>query len=233
MILPYKEKFEYPTVISESTSDSGRVYYMGSNGIEYDGLYSVTTILSKTSNTKEIIQQWKDRIGHKNANGIVTNSINKGQWMHDILYYRIIGEDYHSKFPNNYLFQLTSKMADKIQEYIDRHLSEVWGAEVPVFVPKHYAGRIDCVGVYRNKQSIVDFKNSYNEKKEEHMYSYKLQCAAYAVAHDYLFNTNIEQAVILICNSDDISAREIITNGQEFQNFKNEWINIMDSFING
>lgn len=228
----YKEKFKYPTVENEITTDNGRVYFMVHDGIRYDSLYSVTTILGRMTNTKEIIEQWKDRIGHANANEITTTSANKGSWMHDILYYRITEQDYSDKFPNNFLFQLTTKMADKIQDFIDKNLSEVWGAEVPVFVPKHYAGRIDCVGVYKGKQSIVDFKNSYKEKKIEHMDNYKLQCAAYAVAHDFLFDTNIEQAVILICNSDDITAREIIIDGADFIDAKNRWIDMIESFVN-
>ena len=62
------------------------------------------------------------------------------------------------------------------------------------------------------------------------MESYFYQCAAYAVAHDYLFNTDITQAVILICNSDDISAREIIVAGEDFKQYKMKWLDMVYKF---
>lgn len=222
----YKEKFIYPYVSKEITSENGRVYLINDKP-----LYSVTTILGKMTDTSEIINTWKDRIGHDNANTIVKNSINKGSWMHDIIHYRLTEQKYNDKFPNNFLFQLTSKMADTIKVYLDKNLNEIWGSEVPVYVDKLYAGRIDCVGIYKGIPSIVDFKNSYKDKKEEHLENYKLQCAAYAVAHDYLFNTNIEQSVILICNSDVVATKEIIIGGKEFTSYKERWINMVEEFV--
>lgn len=224
--------FNYPKVVKENTSKQGRVYYIEHDNKKYDGLYSVTTLLSKITDTKKAIDDWKNKIGHKLAEEITTNSINKGNWMHDILYYRMVNEDYSDKFKKNFLFDIAEKMADSVEEYLKNNLTELWGAEVPLFIPTMYAGRVDCVGMYKNKQSIVDFKNSYKEKKEEHMHNYKLQCAAYAIAHDFLFNTDIEQGVILICNSSDITTREIIIEGQEWNDVKKEWIDLVDEFMN-
>lgn len=223
--------FNYPEVVEENTTKQGRVYYIQHNNKKYNGLYSVTTLLSKVTDTKKAIEDWRNKVGHTLANEITNNSINKGNWMHDILYYRMVGVDYSSKFKKNFLFDIAEKMADSVEVYLNKNLTTLWGAEVPLFIPTMYAGRVDCVGIYDGKQSIIDFKNSYKEKKEAHMHNYKLQCAAYAIAHDFLFDTNIEQGVILICNSSDITTREIIIKGQEWDDVKKEWINLVDVFL--
>jgi genome maintenance exonuclease 1 len=226
-----KFKFDYPTVVYENTTENGRVYFVrDNNGVLHEGLYSVTTILSSCMDSKAAIEQWRNTVGHKFADELTKRSTDRGSMMHDILYYRLINEEYKSKFKPNFMFAHAEKMADTIQKYITDNLDELWGAEVPLILPPYYAGRTDCVGIYKGKQSIVDFKNSYKEKKEEYMESYFLQCAAYALSHDYLFGTNIDQAVILICNSDDISAREIIVSGNEFLGYKHKWMDMFTEF---
>lgn len=226
-----KFKFNYPEVVRESTTEAGRLYYIKTeDGVLHDALKSVTTILSKCMDSKAAIQKWRDLVGHQYADNITKTSSDRGSIMHDILYYRLINEDYSTKFKKNFMFLHAEKMADTISEYLDENLNELWGAEVPVMLPTYYAGRTDCVGVYNGVPSIIDFKNSYKEKSIEHMESYFYQCAAYAVAHDYLFNTDITQAVILICNSDDISAREIIVSGDEFKQYKLKWLDMVYQF---
>jgi hypothetical protein len=58
---------------------------------------------------------------------------------------------------------------------------------------------------------------------------YKLQMAAYAMAHDYVYGTNIEQGVILMCTPDCFFQRFII-NGQDFRNWKGEWLRRVDQY---
>ena len=223
--------FEYPIVTKENTTEQGRVYYIDHNGKTYGGLYSVTTILSKVTDTKKSIESWRNKVGHHYADLLTKRSTDKGNMMHDILYYRLVNENYSDKFKKNFLFDLAEKMADSVESYMTDNLTSLWGAEVPLFIPTMYAGRVDCVGVYNGKQSVIDFKNSYKEKKEEHMYNYKLQCAAYALAHNYMYGTNIEQGVILICNSEDISTREIIVTGDEWRDVCEEWMDIVAKFL--
>ena len=195
----YKEKFDYPKVIQESTSNAGRVYFMALNGKKYDPVYSVTTILSKMSNKKDAINEWKRKIGHKQAQAILDKSINYGNIMHDVLYHQIVETvDYEKLFKPNFIYKVASDMASRIWDAGLKDVDDVWGAEVPLFVPDCYAGRTDLVGTYKGVPSIIDFKNSYKEKKEEFMEDYFIQAAAYAVAHDYLFGTEFLLQILLI-----------------------------------
>lgn len=227
----YTEKYNYPKVERESTSEAGRVYFIELNGVRHDPVYSVTTILSKVSDKKEIIKEWKKRIGHKEAQAILDKSVNFGNTMHDILYHQIVGTvDYEKLFKPNFIYKVASDMARKIWDVGLCDVDEIWGAEVPLFVPECYAGRTDLVGCYKGIPSIIDFKNSYKEKKEEFMEDYFIQAAAYAVAHDFLFDTDIKQCVIFIANSSDITAKEVIRGGEEFKKYKDMWLDMLDKF---
>lgn len=234
MNIKINKQFTYPTVLKESTTEKGRVYFVEHEGIKYDPLYSVTTIISKQSpEVKQSVQEWKNVIGHDKAEQIINNSLNVGNRMHDILHYRLTEKpNYESLFKKNYLFKLASKLADRIQEtYLEANLDEIWGAEEPLFVPDLYAGRADLIGIYNGKPSIIDFKNGYKDKKEEYMDNYFKQSAAYALAHNYLFDTEIDQFVILFANSTDQTVQEKIFTGDDFKYWKDEWLSTLNSFF--
>lgn len=230
----YSEKFNYPTVSSESTSSNGRVYFIEHEGIKYHtGLPSVTTIISsQDTTTKDAIQKWKNQIGVQAANEITRQSIELGNAMHDILYYRLINKPILQK-PSSFIEHLANTMADRIQEtYLEPYLDEIWGAEVPLFVPNMYAGRVDLVGIYRGVPSIIDFKNSRKEKPKEYMAGYFTQEAAYATAHNFLFGTNIKNAVTLVAQRliQDVVPKEVIITGEEFNEYQSGWIDKLKAF---
>ena len=108
-------------------------------------------------------------------------------------------------------------------------LHEIWGSEVVLHYPGLYAGATDLCGVYQGRDSIVDFKQSNKPKKEEWIEDYKLQLAAYATAHDCIYNTNIEQGVILMCTPDNFFQRFII-NGNQFRKYKWKWLDKIDHY---
>ena len=58
------------------------------------------------------------------------------------------------------------------------------------------------IGVYKGRPTIIDFKQTNRPKKREWLQDYLMQLAAYAQAHNKLFNTEIDQGVILMCSRD-------------------------------
>ena len=54
--------------------------------------------------------------------------------------------------------------------------------------------------IYKGKPAIVDFKQTNRPKQESWVLDYKLQLAAYAMAHNALFDTKISTGVILMCS---------------------------------
>ena len=89
--------------------------------------------------------------------------------------------------------------------------------------------RSDVVGIYDNEESIVDFKQSNQIKKREWIGDYKLQLAAYALAHNEIYGTNIQKGVNLICTKDNYF-QEFVFEGEEFRRAKFDWLRRVDEF---
>ena len=79
-----------------------------------------------------------------------------------------------------------------------------------------YAGTTDCVGVHKGEEAIIDFKTSKKIKKEEWIEDYYLQCCAYAMAHNEMYDTNIKKGVILMVSRDN-KFKEFVIEGARFE----------------
>ena len=108
-------------------------------------------------------------------------------------------------------------------------LEEVWGVECTLHYPGLYAGQTDLCGIYQGRESIIDYKQTNKPKKAEWIDDYKLQLVAYAMAHDQIYGTSIEQGVILMCTPDNFFQRFIV-NGSEFREWKWEWLKKIDQY---
>ena len=76
--------------------------------------------------------------------------------------------------------------------------------------------------------------NNYTEifnkvKKDEWIDDYYLQCAAYAMAHNTVYGTNISQGVILLCTKDNIFQRFMV-DGERFKNYQNQFMKKVEQF---
>ena len=121
-------------------------------------------------------------------------------------------------------------MADQIIENgLRDKLSEIWGCEATLYYPGKYAGAADCIGIYENKETIIDFKQSNKPKKDEWIDDYYLQCAAYSLAHNKVHGSNITQAAILLCTKDNIFQRFIVE-GERLINYQNQFMEKVEQF---
>ena len=195
MELKWNKQFEYPKSVRELINEK-RHYAIGD-----EKLPSVTTILSATQSAEKqaSLDKWKAKVGEKEAERVKNTAGARGTKMHSILEGYIEGEN---------VLDLTEtggeahRMANTIIDQGFKDLDEIWGSEATLAYPGLYAGATDLVGIYQGRDSIIDFKQSNKPKKVEWIEDYKLQGAAYATAHDYMFKTNIEQIVILMCTPD-------------------------------
>ncbi len=122
-----------------------------------------------------------------------------------------------------------SGMAETIIAKGFNDLEEIWGSEVTLFYPNLYAGATDLCGIYQGRESIIDFKQSNKPKKAEWIKDYKLQMIAYAMAHNCVYGTDIDQGVILMCTPDNFFQKFTI-NGREFRELKWEWLQRLDDY---
>ena len=126
---------------------------------------SVTTILSGTKDMTHLIA-WKKRVGEQKAQEIVTEASGVGTRMHHYLETYVETGEWPSPGSNPYA-QQAHTMATKIKVHAMDDVDEIWGSEVPLYVPGLYAGTTDLVGQYKGNPCIMDFKQTNKPKKLE------------------------------------------------------------------
>ena len=161
-------------------------------------LPSVTTVLGKTKDTS-FLDSWIKRKGKTEAERIKNESSTRGTSMHKYLENYVVGKGYEDLTD---LGQETKRMAEKVIEVGLAPVSEYFGSEVTLYYPGLYAGQTDLVGLHNDRETIIDFKQANRPKREEWIGDYKLQAGAYAMAHDYVHGSNIDQCIIMICTPD-------------------------------
>ena len=219
----WNKKYNYPR--STKSIFGGSRHYT----VNQENLPSVTTILKATESEekKSKLEGWKKRVGYKQAEIISREATNRGNSMHDYLEKFLLGKLNLDLLGDNTREKM---MADQIIENgLRNKLNEIWGCEATLYFPGKYAGAADCIGIYENKESIIDFKNANKPKKDEWIDDYYLQCAAYSMAHNTVYGTNIAQGVILLCTKDNIFQRFII-DGERFKNYQNQFMEKVEQF---
>lgn len=159
---------------------------------------SVTTILDATKDKSHLIA-WRKRVGEKKAQEIVTEAAGVGTRMHKYLEDYIDTGVWPTPGSNPYA-QQAHMMATTIKVHALDDVDEIWGSEVPLYVPQIYAGTTDLVGVYKGQPCIMDFKQTNKPKKEEWVVDYFLQLTAYAIAHNEVHGTNICEGHVFMCS---------------------------------
>ena len=191
-------------------------------------LPSVTTILQATQDAEkaESLQRWTQKVGQVEAERVKNTAAKRGTALHSYLETYIQGGKI---LDLRDVGREASSMAETIIAKGFNDLEEIWGSEVTLFYPNLYAGATDLCGIYQGRESIIDFKQSNKPKKAEWIKDYKLQMIAYAMAHNCVYGTDIDQGVILMCTPDNFFQKFTI-NGREFRELKWEWLQRLDNY---
>ena len=220
----WNKKFNYPT--SSRVTINGSRYY----NINNTKLPSVTEILKATESEekKKSLLQWRQKIGDKEADRIMITSSNRGTEMHKNIEQYLIGQ---SNIELSSDISESKIMSDKIISSGLCNLDELWGAEVTLSYPGLYAGTADACGLYNGKETILDFKQSNKPKKREWIEDYFLQIAAYGLAHNEVYSTNISQGVILVCTPPpDCIFQEFILSEIDFKYYQDKFLEKVKSY---
>ena len=220
--MKWNKLYKYPPCTS-STTDGVRMYDV--YGIP---LPSVTTILQATQSQekRESLRKWKERVGSEQAESIKQQAASRGTNMHRHLEKYILGEGHADLTEEG---KLAKTMADVIISKGLGDMSEVWGSEVTLHYPGLYAGQTDLVGTYDYEDSIVDFKQSNKMKRKEWVEDYFMQLAAYAMAHNTVYKTEITQGVILMCTPRG-EFQKFQVKGKEFIKYQHQFIKKVDQY---
>ena len=218
-------KFNYQEL--KRTTLNGSRKYMTPDGF---AVPSVTTILdaTKPEEAKQALQNWRNRVGHKQAQAITTEAAGRGTRMHKWLenYVKLGATGDPGSNPYS---QQSHIMAKSIIEKGLSKCNEFWATEASLYFPEMYAGTTDLVGVHDGSEAIIDFKQTNKLKKREWIEDYFIQTVAYGTAHNEMFNTNIRKGVILMCSKDN-EYQEFIIEGKEFDHYVNEWFKRLEQY---
>ena len=188
-------------------------------------LPSVTTILAQTKD-QSYLDRWKAKVGHEEAERIKNLSSKRGTSMHKFIEKHITGAGYDDLTE---IGQQAKPMAQKIIEIGLTPVTEYYGSEVSLYYPGLYAGSTDLVCLHNDKETIVDFKQANKPKREEWIEDYFLQIGAYAMAHDQIHGSNIEQGVIMVCTP-DLYFQEFRFDGEKMRKYRHKFLTRLNQF---
>ena len=221
--------------IGKAIKHSDKYNYVSASRIEDQGtrlydvngarLPSVTTILGATKD-QQFLKDWKAKVGEQAAERIKNLSSKRGTSMHKFLEHYILGTGYDDLTG---LGQEAKTMAEKIIDVGLTPVEEYYGSEVTLYYPGLYAGSTDLVCLHNGMETVVDFKQANRPKKKEWIEDYYLQIAAYAMAHDYVHNSRIQQGVIMVCTP-DLYYQEFVVSGAELRQYKHKFLKRLDMY---
>lgn len=187
---------------------------------------SVTTILNGTAD-KTALVEWRKRVGDAEATRISTESAGLGTLVHKHVENFIEGiERPPGSTP---IHVLARSMSDMIINKGLPGVDEVWGMEASLYYPGLYAGTTDLCGVYKGKPSIMDHKTAKKMKKPEWMQDYFIQTTAYALAHNEVHGTDIQQGVLFMADREG-AYQTFIIEGAEFKHYSDLWLQRVEQY---
>lgn len=190
---------------------------------------SVTTILSATApaDKEATLEAWRQRIGVEEAERITQFSCDAGTVMHENLEMfndPTITHD-HSHFGTEEQ-ELGMKMYEVMKEKLSNRDIKVVAQEPSLWFTSPsgngYAGSTDLICEYEGTLIIADYKNSRKSKRKEWISDYILQTAAYTLAHNQMYNTNIQSARIWLVTH-NMEFQEFIITPEEMKAAQREW----------
>ena len=186
-------KFNYPTL--EAVSFNGMRFY---ETPELKYYASITTVLGNTMSEekKQSLKNWQTSLGAAEAQKRSQHAADRGTAVHTLIERYLKKEELIQK--NESFTQEQINMFNALKLKLNK-IDEIWCQEEALYSDLlEIAGRVDCVGVYKGKECIIDYKTSSRIKSDKQIEDYRLQLCAYSIMHNEMFGTNITDGVILM-----------------------------------
>lgn len=164
-------------------------FYLTPEGNKYP---SITTILS--AGDKPWLQEWRASMGNDRADKEMKRAADRGTAVHAMIEKYLDNEADPTKghqlehIPD---FRQLRLQLNKVDNILTQE-SALWSDTMRI------AGRVDCVGEFKGKLAIIDFKTSTNNKRNSMIEDYYLQTTAYALMFEERYGIRIDDIVILM-----------------------------------
>ena len=171
-----------------------RVYEVGDQ--KYPSISTICSFRKRKS-----IAEWRARVGAEEANKISKRATTAGTTVHSMIEDYLNNELDIGKYADKHLAKILFTQAKQMLARINN----IHFQEAPLYSHEFaIAGRVDCIAEFDGKLSIIDFKTSSKEKKEEWVEGYFVQETGYAKMYEERSGIKVEQIVTLItCQTGD------------------------------
>tara|TARA_Y100000389_G_scaffold204511_1_gene257546 strand:- start:2538 stop:3203 length:666 start_codon:yes stop_codon:yes gene_type:complete len=202
--ISYKPYYEYGKY--EIIKRNNFRYYK----IENQLVPSVTSILrlSRTNQTYTFSSRQSD-------------SFEIGNLMHEYLDNYVTNKEILLESSKN--SQIASDLSKVIIDNIFPKISSFIASEATVHDQCKYAGTLDLLANIDNNLTIIDYKSSYRKKNSFQVDEHFQQLAAYAIAHDNMYGTNIKQAMLFIAYKETYKYEVLKADEALFDKYKIMW----------
>ena len=178
--------------LKSETFPDGMRYYTLPDGTR---LPSVTTVLG--AQKKQGIMEWRKRVGEVEANRISKQATGRGTNVHTLCERYLNNESLGAVMPDAVeMFRSLKPLLNRIDNI---HYQEcaLWSKQLGM------AGRVDCIGEFDGKLSVIDFKTSKRIKHISHIEDYFWQTTAYGIMYEELIGKPIDNLVIIMAVEDE------------------------------
>lgn len=180
----YFHEYDFPKLVRKNI-DGSRVY-LTPTGEKYPSVTSVTGL----GGAKHIME-WRDRVGHAEADAITRRAANRGTRIHKFCENYLLGHeievDIYDKEMFNSMLPYIDKVGDVhcIENKIYSHVLKV-------------GGTVDLIADFDDELSVIDWKTSGRVKDIDEIGGYFMQAAAYSQCFLELTGINIDKLVIVM-----------------------------------
>lgn len=198
-----------PTLSSLETKEiNGKRHYLLPSG-KY--VPSVTTMLGYFKAHR--IQEWRNRVGHEQANKISNRASTRGTKFHNLLQKYLENSPLTSILTENVMPDMKQAFYD-MESTLDK-IDNIHYLETPLYSEKmRLAGRTDVIGEFDGVLSVIDFKTSSKPKTESMIEDYFLQGTCYALMYEERVGIPIDQ-IVVIMSTDGMEKPQLFVKSKE------------------
>ena len=131
---------------------------------------SVTTVMSKLPEKVKGLQEWRNRVGDKEADRVSKEARERGTKVHQMIENHLNNAHIYTnlkQYPMQTLWP-SMGMFKSIEPHLNKYVDNIYAQEVPLYSDHlELAGRCDCIAEFDGELAIIDFKTSSKTKSQK------------------------------------------------------------------
>jgi len=194
----------------DTVTIDGKRYYVTPTGNRYP---SITTVISNNSKKQAGLAKWRQRVGKDKAQATSTRAAGRGTRYHklveDYLNNELDKSKYHDMPLPWFMFNTSQKVLDRI--------NNIYLQEAALYSDTlEIAGRVDCIAEFDGELSIIDFKTSAKQKKEQYLFDYYVQECGYACMLQEVYGLTVKQLVTIVATEEGEAQVSVVPPKKEY-----------------